>query len=204
MNILEAPEKNTKKKEPTILDVYLKKYKQIIILILGLPCSNKSEISKELNRDLKLNIININKYMIPGKFKKVIVDNNNFNIYEDSDNYNWNKLNDDINKKKSEGIILYGNYINKEKINWNPDFIFFYSVKTELCKKIIIEKKKLNVDKSDNKIKIYFEKIFNPFYENLKKSLKINMFFNVKEDTKFADAYNKIFDLLMILIQKKL
>ena len=187
-----------------ILEAYIKKYKQIIILILGLPCSNKSEISKELKIDLNMDIININNYMIPNKSKEVIIDNIKFKIYEDSDNYDWDKLNDDINKKKSNGIILYGNYINNEKINWEPDFIFFYSVNTTLCKKILIEKKKIAIDESDKKIKIYFEQIFNPFYENLKKSLKINKFFNINENTKFDDAYDNIFDLLMNLIQKKL
>ena len=45
-----------------ILEAYIKKYKQFIILILGLPCSNKSEIAKELSEDLKLPLININDY----------------------------------------------------------------------------------------------------------------------------------------------
>ena len=46
-----------------ILEAYLKKYKQIIILILGLPCTNKSEIAKEFGIDLGLEVIKINDYL---------------------------------------------------------------------------------------------------------------------------------------------
>jgi adenylylsulfate kinase-like enzyme len=47
------------KTKMNILEAYIRKYNQFIILILGLPCSNKSEIAKELHIDLKLPIIKI-------------------------------------------------------------------------------------------------------------------------------------------------
>ena len=47
-----------------ILQAFIEKHKQLIILIIGLPCSNKSEIAKELKTDLRLPIININNHLI--------------------------------------------------------------------------------------------------------------------------------------------
>lgn len=192
-----------------ILEAYIKKYDQIIILILGLPCTNKSEIAKEFEIDLKLPILNINDYIIPDKFKEITINDIKFKIYEDSDNYDWKKLNDDIEKLKSSGIILYGNYLDSHKIDFNYDFSFFYSMNSTLCKNILVEKNMLNEITNSNhesevKLKIYFENIFNPFYENLKKDIKFNKFYNIKENTTFDNSYDDVFDLLMKLIGEKL
>jgi hypothetical protein len=186
-----------------ILDAFIKKYSQLIILILGLPCTNKSEIAKELEIDLKLPTLNINDYLIKDKFKEVEFSNIKFKIYDDTDNYDWDKLNNDDNKLKSSGVILYGNYIDSSKIDFNYDFAFFYSLNTYLCKKILIEKKLLKIEEVKNE-RIYFENIFVPKYEKLKKDIKFKKFFNIKEDTLFNDSYDEIFDLLMTLIKSRL
>jgi hypothetical protein len=186
-----------------ILEAFIEKYKQLIILIMGLPCSNKSEIAKELEIDLKIPIININDYLIKDKFKEVEIDGVKFKIHEDTENYDWDKFNKDVGELKSTGVIIYGNYIDSNKIDLKIDFSFFYSLNTTLCKKILSEKKLLNLTNVEDE-KIYFEKIFNPKYEELKSNIKFNKFFNIKEDTIFSTSYDEIFDLLMRLIQSKL
>lgn len=185
-----------------ILEAFIKKYSQLIILILGLPCSNKSKIAKELSIDLKLPALNINDYLSQG-FKIVEVNGIKFKIYDDTTNFDWDKLNNDVNELKSSGVIIYGNYIDKLKMNFDIDFSFFYSLNNTLCKKVLIEKKLLNLN-NEEKEKIYFEKIFNPKYEELKSNVKFNKFFNIKEETKFSNSYDEIFDLLMNLIKSKL
>ena len=64
-----------------ILQAYIKKYNQIIILILGLPCTNKSEIAKELGIDLGLEVIKINDYLIDGKYKEIDIDGIKTKLY---------------------------------------------------------------------------------------------------------------------------
>lgn len=187
-----------------ILEAYIKKYKQIIILILGLPCTNKSEIAKELSNDLNLQVININNFLIKDKYKEIKINDTIFNIYEDTNNYNWKKFNSDINKFKKKGVILYGNYLDIDKFKSNIDFIFFYSMNTTLCKKILIDKKLIEWDESNPITKLYFDEIFNPMYEKLKNNLIINKFYNIKEDMLFNELYDDIFNLLMDLITKKL
>ncbi len=187
-----------------ILEAFIKKYKQIIILILGLPCTNKSEIAKELGIDLGLQVIKINDFLIEDKFEIVKINNLDVKIYEDTKNYDWDLLNSKVNELKSDGIILYGNYLDIEKIDFDIDFSFFYSMNNGLCKKILSEKKMIAWESTDPKTSEYFDKIFVPLYDKVKETIKINKFFNVKEDTKFDDSYDELFDLLMDLILKKL
>lgn len=185
-----------------ILEAFINKYSQMIILILGLPCSNKSEIAKELEIDLGFKILNINDYLIKDKFSEVEYDGIKFKIYEDTNNYDWEKFNNDVNELKSSGVIIYGNYIDISKIDFKFDFSFFYSLNTNLCKKILIENNLLDINDIKNE-KIYFENIFNPKYEELKKNIKFNKFYNIKEDTLFNDSYDDVFNLLMELIKLK-
>ena len=152
-----------------ILEAYIKFNKQLIIIILGLPCTNKSDIAKELCADTGFELIKINDYLIENKYNEVIVDDYTFKLYESSSNYDYEKLNSKVNSSKSSGIILYGNYLDMEKINWEPDYVFFYSMSNTLCKKILIEKKLIEWEESDPRSQVYFEKIFEPTYDELKK-----------------------------------
>ena len=84
-----------------IFEAYIKKYGQMVILILGLPCSNKSEIAKELIIDLNIPKININNYLKENAYVEKTVDDTRFKLYEHPDNYDWDILNKDVNQKKS-------------------------------------------------------------------------------------------------------
>jgi hypothetical protein len=187
-----------------ILQAYIKKYNQIIILILGLPCTNKSEIAKELGIDLNLKVIKINNFLIKDKYKEINIDGLKTKVYEDPDNYNWDELNSTINEFKSDGVIIYGNYLDIEKIDWEIDFSFFYSMNVKTCKKMLVEKKMVEWNESDSMLNLYFEKFLNPLYEDIKNKIKINKFFNIKEENTFDKSYDEIFDILMELISKKL
>ncbi len=195
---------DSESRQINILEAYIKKNKQFIVLILGMPCTNKSKVAKELVIDLGLPIININDYLIEDKFIDQEVDGVNFKLYEHPDNYDWEKLDQDVGKLKSKGLILYGNYLDISKIKFEVDFTFFLSMNTNLCKTILIKKKLLPYESDDEKVKIYFAKVFNPIYDELKEKIKINKFFNIKEQTTFEETYNDIFDTLMELITSKL
>jgi hypothetical protein len=187
-----------------ILQAYVKKYGQIIILILGLPCTNKSEIAKELGIDLDLKVIKINDFLIKDKYKEINIDGLKTKVYEDPDNYNWDELNLTINELKTNGVIIYGNYLDVEKIDWQMDFTFFYYMNVRTCKKILVEKKMVEWDESEPMLNLYFEKFLNPLYDDIKSKIRINKFFNIKDDTTFDKSYDEIFDILMELISKKL
>jgi uridine kinase len=187
-----------------IFEGYIKKNKQLIILILGLPCSNKSELAKELIIDLNIPKLNINNYIKEDSYIEKTINDVKFKLYEHPDNYNWDKLNHDVNEVKNKGLVIYGNYIDINKIDFDIDFIYFVNMNTNLCKTILIEKKLLPYENDDEKVKIYFKDIFNPIYEELKNKLKINKFFNVKENTTFDEIYDELFENLMELIHKNI
>lgn len=190
--------------EYTILDEFTKRNKQFILVVLGLPCTNKSEIAKELVVDLGLPLVNINDYLIEGKYIDKEVDGVKFKLYEHPDNYNWKKLNSDVNKLKRRGVIIYGNYLDINAINWKPDVTYFISMGFNICKKKLVENKMLPYEENDPKIQIYFNKIFNPIYDEIKTKFKINKFFNLKEDSTFDSVYNDLFQGLIGMINSKL
>lgn len=191
-----------------ILEEFISRNEQFIILILGLPCSNKSSIAKGLSVDMKLKSINVNKYIKKKSFIKEKIDGLSVKMYEHPDNYNWEKLNNDVNKQKNKGIILYGNYIDTKKIDFDIDFIFFINMNNLLCKKILLDKKLLPYDKDneddDKKINSYFKNYLNPLYDELKKNIKINKYYNMKEDTSMEETYENLWDTLMNFIMLNL
>ena len=135
-----------------IIEAYLKEFGQMIILLIGMPTSNKSNIAKELESDIepKFTLININDY-----FEKKIINieakNINFKLYDHPDNINYSKLFDDVNKKKSKGVILYGNSIDTVKVkDLNIDFSYFFDIKSNILKNNLINKKKLPFDDEIN------------------------------------------------------
>ncbi len=195
---------NSDSTQMNILQAYIKKNKQFVLLVLGMPCTSKSAIAKELVIDLGLPVININDYLIQDKYIDKDIEGVHFKLYEHPDNYDWEKFDKDVNKLKSNGVILYGNYIDKEKISFDIDFIFFFSMNTNLCKTMLVKKKLLPANIDEEKVKTYFLKVFNPIYEELKEKVKINKFFNIKEQTDFDSIYSDTFDTLMELISSKL
>lgn len=136
-----------------IIEAYIKHFGQLIILIIGLPTSNKSEIAKELEIDIKpsFTLININDYM-KGFIEKE-VNGIKYKLYDYPDNINWDKLVKDIDDTKSTGVILYGNYIDYNKIKdiITIDFSYFFDLKHSPLKKNLIEKKMLPFEVLNNK-----------------------------------------------------
>ena len=129
--------------DTNILQEYIKKNKQFILLIVGKPCTNKSQLAKEFSEDLNLPLINVNKYYIPNKVHETVIDGVKFNLYDHPDNIDWSLLNDTINKHKESGVIIYGNYIDLDKLTITPDFSYFVNMNNNSCKTILIKNKLL-------------------------------------------------------------
>ena len=137
-----------------IIDVYLKNYGQMIILLLGMPTSNKSAIAKELESDIepKFTLININNYL-EKKFIDIEVRDIKFKLYDHPDNINYTKLLYDINEKKSSGVILYGNFIDPNKFkDIIIDFSYFFDLRHTYLKNNLIKKKLLPFDDEINNV----------------------------------------------------
>ncbi len=129
-----------------ILDAFIKKHGQFILVIIGKPCTNKSYIAKEFADDLKLPIINMNKYYTDNKFVEKTVNDTSYKLYDHPDNINWDMVNSDVESKVGSGgggVVLYGNYIDSTKITFKPNFVFFVNMNNNMCKTILIKNKLL-------------------------------------------------------------
>jgi uridine kinase len=186
--------------EINILDAYIRKNNQIVILILGMPCSNKCNISKMLNNDLNLNLISLNDYIKKIPTKKTINDIT-YTIYDHEDNYDWDGFNNEINQIKNKGVIIYGNYFYLSKINFNIDYIFFIEMNKNMCSDLM---KKCKMVEDTKDIDNYLNNYLFPSYDTLKQNLKINKFYNIKKDNSAEQVYDKLFDNLMKLIELNL
>ena len=205
------------------IDAYIKKNNSFIVLILGLPCSNKTELAKDLYEDLSnatknISLININDYF-KNEYVEKEIDGLKFNLYDQPENIDWESLNKVVNEKKEYGVILYGNYINPDHINFDIDFVYFIDLNNNLCKELLLknnliktnfvdEKTEESSEEKEKRMNIYFDKVLLPSFDKLRETIKekmsVNKFFNIKEDSVFEDVYNKLFDILMNNIEKVL
>jgi hypothetical protein len=126
-----------------ILDAFIKKHGQFILVIIGKPCTNKSYIAKEFADDLKLPLVNMNKYYVDDAFVEKTIDDISYKLYDHPDNINWDAVNSEVETKKTErgGVIVYGNYLGSTKITFKPNFVFFVNMNNNLCKTILIKNK---------------------------------------------------------------
>ena len=185
----------------SILDEYKNQKKQMIILLIGHQGSKKTKLAKMLNEDFNFKLIKINDYYEDNKYIEKTINGKLFKIYENVDNYDWDKLSKDVNKYKSSGVILYGNIINIDKINFNIDFIFFTSIQNKLYKDYIKEHKLFdNID--DDYLDLYINNYIIPLYEKYKKELQINKFYNIKKDTNIDTIYTELYQYLITNIKK--
>lgn len=112
-----------------IVEAYLKYKGQCIILISGFSGSGKTTVAKFLASLFKFKFINLNHYHIPKEAydiekNYVILKNDSKvlnwdNIYE---SVNWEKLNNDIDSFKTQGVILCGFGFPKSLLKFNPDY----------------------------------------------------------------------------------
>jgi hypothetical protein len=221
---VESLDKNADK--INILEKFVNTNGKIVILIIGMPCTNKSQIAKILSEDLnnnlrpiytkkRVNIINLKDYFLESNYKVIDVKAQysdkiiKYNIYETTDNYDWEALNTELIKDNG-GSIIFGNFIDIEKLKFKINYSFFLDMSISLCKKIMIDKQILPIKKdskdSDFKLNSYFEHVFIPSYEKIKEQVKINKFFNVKNgsDEEINKIYDSLYKSLTLLIQETL
>jgi hypothetical protein len=196
-----------------LIEAYLKYFNQLVILLIGYPCTNKSAYANDLSIDASLNVLNLNNYLIKDKFveKTIITDSSNnketkFKIYEHSDNIDWTKFNSDVNNLKSSGVIIHANLMDKDKLDFNIDFSFYFYSPIKYCKDNVSQNNLLNLEKKD--INNYFEHVFIPFYSNYDQNIKniftIFKFFKITETSNNEDIYNTLFDSLMTNINNNI
>lgn len=131
-----------------LLEEYILRKKNIIILISGLSGTKRSIIAKEIERDFKLlKLISLDDYCDVNKVKTVDFFDNKVNDWDNIEVYDWEKFNKDIDKKKN--YIIYGDIFPKDKLNFEPNF----HIHITISKEKLIEKRREYIENNPEKCK---------------------------------------------------
>ena len=199
---------------PTILDVYLERFKQLIIVVSGMSGSNKSEIADEISKSLKCKHINQNNF-INADFKETVeINEKKINIWDSDDAIDWIQFNDKIKETLNDNkiLIVSGTSFNKDKIDFKID----YHIHLKLSKQILLEKRHdfierhskepqyenmNNIDKETEKI--IFNKYTFPYYLKTTENAIINKFLNINE-IQIDEIVREVFKCIITFVENKI
>lgn len=187
-----------------IVEAYIKFNGSLIILISGLSGSGKTKIAKNIERDLKINMIdtelhckkNFEKTVeLPGG--KTIID------WDDIDSFDWEKINSLINDNKSNGVVVCGPY-------FPANILVDFHVHIKIQKQYLIEARKNYIQKNPEKYKdlnglesVIVNQVTYPHYLESLKTSKIDKFINAKDMTS-DKIYDETINFLFFKIQEYL
>lgn len=197
----------------TIVEEYINKYKQLIILISGFSGSGKTILSKSLSKDFNIDFINLNDYYKDNWDKEsslIEIEGIKIVDWDTPDAINWEKFNEAIENNKNKGVIVSGFSFPQNNLTFKPDF----HIHLKISKDDLIQNRKDYVnEKEDSKvaeldddiIKRILNKISYPHYLKSLEISYINKFIPVKSGKEeLKQTYNNIFDYLVENIEKKI
>jgi len=197
----------------TVIEAYLNKYKQLIILVSGFSGSGKGVLSKSIAKDFKIKYINLNDYYKEDWDKEseiIEIEEHKIVDWDTPESINWEKFNEDIEKNKKEGVIVSGFSFPQNKLEFKTDFhIHLKITKDDLIKnrnEYVNEKEDSKVSELDDELaRRILNKISYPHYMKSLEDSYINKFINVKSGREeLKQCYNSMFDYLIENIEKKI
>ena len=197
----------------TVIEAYLNKYKQLIILVSGFSGSGKGVLSKSLAKDFKIKYMNLNDYYKEDWDKEseaIEIDDHKIVDWDTPESINWERFNEDIEKNKKTGVIVSGFSFPQNKLGLKPDFhIHLKITKDDLLqnrKDYVNEREDSKVSELDDELaRRILNKISYPHYMKSLEDSFINKFINIKSGREeLKQGYNNMFDYLIENIEKKI
>lgn len=193
-------------------EAYKKFNKQLIILISGLSGSGKNKIASFIERDFKIEHLNIDDYCKNNYSNYIeILEGVKINDWDHIDSYDWDKINEKITELKSDGIIVSGPYFPINKLTNKQDF----HINIKISKQKLIENRhnfiKENPDKCadlvqylDTPIELaIINKMVYPHYLEYTEKSKIDKYMNANE-LSIDEIYDNTYDYLISKITQSL
>lgn len=187
-----------------IVEAYIKFNGSLIILISGLSGSGKTKLAKNIERDFKIRMIDIESYCkkdfdktaeLPGG--KTIID------WDDINSFDWEKINKLINDNKSNGVVVCGPY-------FTTDVVADFHVHIKVQKQALIEARKAYIQENPEKYKdldglesVIVNQVTYPHYLEYLKTSKIDKFINAKDMTP-DQVYDETANFLFFKIEQYL
>jgi cytidylate kinase len=192
-----------------VVEAYIKFKGQMIILISGLSGSGKTELARDIERDFKLKMINLDNYHKKDYDKTVDIGDIKVVDWDNTESYDWNEFNKTVNENKSSGVVVVGPVFLPELIKFVPDT----HIHVKIAKKNLLDKRHSYVETHREKVPMLYElkntdtetQIFNkitfPHYFEYREKSKINVFLNANEKT-VDEMYDEAYDYLIDIINK--
>ena len=179
-----------------IVDAYKDLNGQFIIVVSGLSGSGKTELGKNISRDFKIQMLDTKKFYREKFDETIILPNKVSVINYDTDNaFNWDDMNDEVNRLKTNGVVVVGNVFPTDKLNFKADYHILLKISKQELKKNRIEyiekhpEKGFNIETETLRINA----VTYPYYLDAMKRMKIDKFVDVGEMSD-DELYDTIFD----------
>ncbi len=203
-----------------IVEEYINRNKQLVILVSGFSGSGKTVLARSLLKDINRNnkkyqftFLNLNDFFKSDDEYNNVIEVGDLKVvdWDSPDAINWEGFNQEINKVKSNGVIVSGFGFPKDKLNFEVDFHIHLKIsKDDLIKnRSIYANEKLD-DKTSRISEIGEElekrilnKVTFPHYLKSLETSVINKIINIKYDS-LKEAYDEMFDYIMAIIKKKI
>lgn len=179
-----------------IVEAYKEFNGQLIILISGLSGSGKTALGENISRDFKLKLLDANKFYKPNFDEKVKLSNEKVVVNYDTDNAtDWEKLNDEINSLKKDGVVVTGSAFPTDKINFKAD----YHIHLKISKQELKNNRMAHIEKHKDEgfdpetESLRINSLTYPYYLDVMKRMKFDKFIDVT-DMEDDVVYDIVFD----------
>jgi cytidylate kinase len=182
-----------------IVDVYKETHGQFIILVSGLSSTGKTKLGINIERDFNIKRIDMKNFMNEKNTETVELPNGKFVINTDKDDaVDWDKLNEEVNKDKKDGVVVVGTMFPTDLLKFKADYHIHLRLPKQILKTKREEYIKSHPDKKynleDEMLRINM--ITYPYYMNVLNRMLINKYLNIAE-MKPDDIYDVAYDAII-------
>lgn len=191
--------------QKNIVEVYKEKFSQLIILISGLSGSGKTELSENISRDFKLELLDTKKFFKKDYDNKVKLPNGvTITNYDSDDAFNWTSMNNEINELKTKGVVVVGHAFPTDKLEFIADFHIHLKISKQDIKQkrmdYIAKHPELGTTSETETLRINMYTY--PYYLDTMKRMKMNKVIDVTNKTN-DEIYDITFDDIIKYIKSK-
>ena len=176
----------------SLIETYINKYHQFILLFTGLDGCNKIDIANSIAKKLDIPVISYIDYIDKND---EIQDWNYDNIIK------WEELNKEINDKKEKGVIIVSPVFISENMKFICDLHIAYYMNKQYLKNIL--HKKYPNNEEEKNIYIINHSIL-PYYYDITKKSYFNKSFDMSQFIDIKDQLDKTIDYINDFFKNKI
>lgn len=190
-----------------IVEAYIKKKGQLIILVSGFSGSGKTTLAREIERDFKIKFVNLNDFF-KESYNEVVDLGHDIKVvdWDNPNAINWDKFNETIDKEKASGIVVSGFSFPTDKIKFSYDFYINIYIKKD---KLIEKRQKYLEENKDNPLNEISDErtqmtiINNLTFKHFLATKDKNAYVIDSSELSPDDIYDKIFEYITKGIEKQ-